>query len=270
MTTPAAADARPATPVPSPVVRPIHFVTDVPRWRAFYLDLGLEATGVDADGWTVLAAGSGRLALHHADPGDRVAGRALLRWEVADLGAYRDAVVDAGVPVRELVTADGPALALDLPAVGRVQVDPAEVDDGGAPVDPEALSVVGLHYTDATTAAAASAARVGWLRRITSETGTWADLVAGGVLAFHDGDRVLVNSEPVCEVALEVGDLRPVHARALAAGHEVVLVDEAYGRALRVRTPSGTELWVNETQRDLYGYRLESASTAPSDPHPSV
>lgn len=264
MSTPAAtpADGVTAARVPTPVVRPIHFVTDVPRWRAFYLDLGLEPTGIDADGWTVLAAGSGRLALHHAHPSDLVAGRTVLRWEVPDLAAYRDAVVGAGVPVRELVTADGPALAVDLPAVGRVQVDPAQTDDGAAPVSPDALSVVGLHYTDATTACAASAARVGWRRRITSEAGTWADLVGGGVLAFHDGERVTVNGEPVCEVALEVGDLRPVHARALAAGHEVFPVDEAYGRALRVRTPSGAELWVNETQRDLYGFRLEAGATS--------
>jgi hypothetical protein len=260
MTAPGPAPSTGAAPdAASPAVRPIQFVTDVPRWRAFYLDLGLAPTAVDAEGWTVLAAGSGRLALHHASPTDLLAGQALLRWEVSDLAAYRDAVVGAGVPVRELVTADGPALALDLPAVGRVQVDPAQVDDGAAPVGPEAVAVVGLHYTDATTACAASAARAGWRRRITSDAGTWADLVGAGVLAFHDGQRISVNSEPVCEVALEVGDLRPVHARALAAGHDVVLVDEAYGRALRVRTPSGTELWVNETQRDLYGFRLEEA-----------
>lgn len=260
MTTPAPAPTA-AADLASPAVRPLQFVTDVARWRAFYLDLGLVPTADDADGWTVLAAGSGRLALHHAHPGDLLAGRALLRWEVPDLAAYRDAVVAGGVPVRELVTADGPALALDLPAVGRVQVDPAQLDDGAAPVSPDVLSVVGLHYTDATTACADAAARVGWRRRITSDAGTWADLVGGGVLAFHDGERVCVNSEPVCEVALEAGDLRPVHARALAAGHDVVLVDEAYGRALRVRTPSGGELWVNETQRDLYGFRLEETTT---------
>ena len=34
------------------------------------------------------------------------------------------------------------------------------------------------------------------------------------------------------------------------------VIDEAYGRSLRIDDPDGgVELWVNERQSDLYGYR---------------
>ena len=44
-----------------------------------------------------------------------------------------------------------------------------------------------------------------------------------------------------------------------AAGFRATLIDETYGRTLRVENPDDAsveaEIWINETQTDLYGYR---------------
>src|SRR5690606_17969712 len=112
------------TTIPTPILRPIRFVTDVAAWQAFYADLGFISTGVEADGWVVLAADSGRLALHHAEPESPLVGKAKLAWEVPDLEAYRTAVAGTGTDIRRATFDRGDVLVADLPQ-GRVVIDRA-------------------------------------------------------------------------------------------------------------------------------------------------
>ncbi|PFG39983.1 hypothetical protein ATJ97_2503 [Georgenia soli] len=242
---------------PTPTVRPIQFVTDLPTWRRFYTDLGLVGTGEDADGWTVLAAPSGRVALHAAARGGPLEGRTKLGLEVDDLGAYRDAVEAAGLPARPVTLGHGSALEVRVPGIGSVVVDRRQTPAGAAPVTPAVLSVVGLVHTEAVLEGAAAASRLGFRRRITSDGGGWADLVGHGILGLHAGEATTVDGTTACEISLEVGDLAPLLGKVTESGLQAHLIDEAYGRTLRVTMPDGSELWVNETQRDLYGYHVE-------------
>ncbi|MFC7403632.1 VOC family protein [Georgenia alba] len=253
--------ASPTYSGPTPIVRPIQFVTDVAAWRAFYEDVGLVGTGVDADGWTVLAADSGRLALHHAAADDPLAGKAKLSLEVPDLEEYRKAVAATGLELRPVTLGHGEALAVDLPH-GRLHIDSAGPGEGGrAPVSTDGINLQPLVYGPVETVRAGAdvAAMLGLTPRVFSDRGTWADLAAHGLIAFHDGPMSTVDGEVGCEVGLETGNVEAVQSRLEAAGRTSRIIDEAYGRTLRVDTPGGFELWVNEWQDDLYGYHLAQA-----------
>jgi hypothetical protein len=45
-----------------------------------------------------------------------------------------------------------------------------------------------------------------------------------------------------------------VQARLGAAGFEAQIIDESFGRSLRVVDPDGVAVQVNEAMRDDYGY----------------
>lgn len=145
---------------------------------------------------------------------------------------------------------------IEAPGLGSIVVDQAQRPTGSAPVTPGAPSVVALLYTADVREGAETAVRLGFRPRISADGGGWADLLGYGILAFHAGEAATVDGAPACEISLEVGDLAPLQTRTTEAGLQAHLIDEAYGRTLRVATPDGGELWVNETQRDLYGYRL--------------
>lgn len=51
------------------------------------------------------------------------------------------------------------------------------------------------------------------------------------------------------------GELDQLAKRLTDAGHGESIVDEAYNRTLRVRTPDDWILWVNGPMTDLYEYR---------------
>ncbi|MPV36610.1 hypothetical protein [Georgenia subflava] len=216
----------------------------------------------DHDGeWVELAAGSGRLALHAAGPESPPAGRTKLGIEVVGTDAYRSAAAAAGVRGEPITTDHGPASTVDVAGL-PVVVDEAEPgvagrgDAGMGEVTSETLSVVGLVYTPTPANHGAAAAALGWRPRVASDSGGWSDLTAHGILAFHEGELTDVDGAPACEVSLETGRLEPLLERASDAGLDARIIDESYGRTLRVTTPAGTELWVNETQQDLYGYHL--------------
>jgi len=257
------------TTIPTPILRPIRFVTDVAAWQAFYADLGFISTGVEADGWVVLAADSGRLALHHAEPESPLVGKAKLAWEVPDLEAYRTAVAGTGTDIRRATFDRGDVLVADLPQ-GRVVIDRADGAGGTNPVRPEGLAVLPLVYTRSVIDGAEAATHLGLTRRITSDTNGWADLMGHGVLAFHRADsdaaedRTVDDGEISVEISLETGDVEALQTRVDAAGHPVDLIDEAYARTLRITAPDGTRVWVNETQRDLYGFHVATGAAPPS------
>lgn len=241
----------------TPVIRPTLFVPDVHRWHEFFSAFGLTDV-VTADGWSVMAAGAGRLALHAVEPGAGLAGVTKLAWEVTDLGTYAEACERAGVSARSVRLDQGAAVEVDLGEAGIAVVDAATPGDAGlGDVAPGALAVEAVCYVRSTDRAARRAASSGWTRRISSDGG-WADLTAHGILAFHGGVAApLGDGASTCELAFETGDVDALAARLRAHGLEgATVVDEAYSRTLRVPAPDGTTVWVNETQRDLYGYQL--------------
>lgn len=94
-------------------------------------------------------------------------------------------------------------------------------------------------------------AHLGLKRRLTSDEGRYADLVADGILAVHIGTPDFV-------IGLEAPDLDTLLPRLAEAGFRATMIDENYGRTLRIEHPDNpaqeAEIWVNESQTDTYGY----------------
>src|SRR2546421_6048824 len=85
-----------------------------------------------------------------------------------------------------------------------------------------------------------------------SRPGGWVELPAeGGMLALHRASGEDVGR---CELAFEADErLEVVAARLQAAGFEPgPVIDEGFGRSLRVPDPDGVWVQINEYDRALY------------------
>lgn len=233
--------------------RPIRFTDDLGAHRRYLEALG--ATRVTtAPGWEVYALGSGRLALHAASA-EQPAGDAL-GWETADLHAWAEQARAAGLAFEVGETDHGVAATVTAPDGTTFTVDPAAEAEQPAPTD-TALSVLPIWYTtrEAVEGARQVLRGLGAIQRVTAETDVWTDFrcPAGGLAAVHASD-----DGPGVELGFEFdGDVETLIPVLAEAGVEAVLIDETYSRTLQLPDPDrpGRMLWVNEKQRDLYGYR---------------
>lgn len=118
-------------------------------------------------------------------------------------------------------------------------------------VAPPEVSVLPLWMTPTVDEAAQIMIRLGLGPRLRSDSGEWADFSgAHGLAAVHREES------PQVVLAFESADLDPLAARLRTSGLRGDIVDENYGRSLRIDDPDGgEEIMVNETIRDLYGYR---------------
>jgi catechol 2,3-dioxygenase-like lactoylglutathione lyase family enzyme len=86
-----------------------------------------------------------------------------------------------------------------------------------------------------------------------SRSGAWVELpAASGMLALH---RVDTPAEAgACELSFEADEpLEKIVERLRAAGFEPEpILDEAFGRSIRVVDPDGVWVQVNENDRELY------------------
>jgi hypothetical protein len=259
--------------IPPVTVRPIVFTPHTDRWR----DLLTAAGGrlvVDHDGWSVVALGSGRVGIHPAAPdasGHGPVARWALGFETPDLDAFvaaaREGVERAGgsfdvVPVdqgRQLrVTGpDGLTFGIDEPgAPGGHSPTPADEPSptpaGGAGAD---LTVAPLWMTDEVEGATTLLEALGLTRRNASNSGNWVDLVAADGLHAVHAYGAGVPTEPSAVPGLEHPDVDALAEHLRRAGVDSRVIDESYGRSLRIDDPDGgPEIWVNETMRDLYVY----------------
>ena len=81
--------------------------------------------------------------------------------------------------------------------------------------------------------------------------GSWVELpAAAGILALHKETEHAGD----CELAFEADEpLEAVAGRLAEAGYQPEpIIDESYGRSLRVRDPDGVYVQVNENDRTLY------------------
>ena len=81
--------------------------------------------------------------------------------------------------------------------------------------------------------------------------GGWVELpAAAGLLALHKAGA----EAGECELAFEADEpLEAVVARLAAAGYPAEpILDESFGRSVRVRDPDGVDVQVNEHDRSLY------------------
>jgi hypothetical protein len=232
-------------------VRPIHYTSRMDQWERLLSALGMVRT-VDNGDWQEFDAGSGRLALHRVAAGagsvgaggDVPDGRTDFGVEVGDLAEFarrtNAASAEDGNAPAELVQArhgescrirgeDGFGFFADKAAHGAQCAD----------ADPD-LAVVEVWFTPDAAAAAQTLRNMGARLRPSPDDDETADFTAknGGVLMVRPasgGARSGLGFE-------YTGDLSALRDRLAAAGHQVSMTEEAFGRSLHVANPDAADL----------------------------
>lgn len=224
------------------IIRPIVFTDASDRWLTILEALGGTAR-VREPGWMVIDLGGGRVALHASDR-DRPAGRCFLGFEVAPFEE-----VPSRARLRREDGPDGPSLRADVPSLAPFSIDLTD----GTRSPSGAVQVAPLAITPDVLRAAAALAELGLSRRLTSDSGGWADLADDGIVGVHRGDAL------GAVIGFEAKNLDELMAPLEMAGANPRIIDESYGRTLQFDDPDGgAAIWINETQTDLYGYRREA------------
>lgn len=233
-------------------VRPLVYTPDLPDAAGFLRALGLHPAQDPAPNgsYAVFDAGRGRVALHSCLPGSPEDGTTALAFDVADVEEFARRTTEAGTAVE--LSREGHGLAARITAPdGLPLLEDAGPRETGAPAS--LLAVLALWYTPDVDPAVRVLRDIGAKPRISSDAGTWHDFTAknGGLVAAHTEGRT------AAELAFEYdGDVRDLVRSLTEAGFDPVVVDESYGRSLRVRAPWGAEVWINEWQREFYGYSV--------------
>lgn len=239
-------------------VRPIHFTSRMDQWERLLTDLGLVKT-VDGTEWREFDAASGRLALHLSAPGAAEDGTTAFGVEVGDLAEFarrtNDAGAEAGNAPAELIQADhGDTCRITGEDGFSFLADKAAHGANCADADP-ALAVVEVWFTEDAAAAAETLRSIGARFRPVPDDDETADFTAknGGVLMVRTGSGPARTG-----LGFEYdGDLDALRVRLTAAGHEVSITEEAFGRSLHVANPDATSgvsgrppaIWVSARHR---------------------
>ena len=223
-------------------VHAVHTTSDLSWWQRVAPILGFSPTSAPGG-----YAGSGLLTVHHATE-DSAPGATHLEILVSDPVA----VLTAAEAVATVT--DGTARATD----GTAITVSAAVENSRTPMlasGQTPVAVMPIWYGPDPQEPTAILTGLGLQPRLASDSGTWNDFTAdgGGQVAWHGAPSVALR------LSLEQsGDLDALAARLTEEGVGATVVDEAYNRTLLVDTPDGEKLWVNGTQKDLYGYHHAS------------
>lgn len=233
-------------------VRPLVYTPDLAGAARFLQALGLTPAQDPApnSSYAVFDARAGRVALHACQPGSPEEGTAALGFDVGDVREFARRTAEAGTPAELSEEGHGLAARISAPD-GTSFLGDVGPRGMGAPTAP--LTVLALWYTADIDPAVRILKSIGARPRISSDAGTWHDFNAknGGLVAVHVHERTAV------ELAFEYdGDVRNLVGGLASGGFEPVIVDESYGRSLRVHAPWGAEVWINEWLRDFYGYTV--------------
>ena len=117
------------------------------------------------------------------------------------------------------------------------------------------MKVMPIRYVADVAASTRFYAALGLVPGDSSRSGDWTELnAAGGTLALHSARTSERDIPGRVELSFETAEpLEVLAGRLAAAGFEPeAIVDESFGRSLRVTDPDGFLIQVNEHDRDLY------------------
>ena len=117
------------------------------------------------------------------------------------------------------------------------------------------MKVMPIRYVADMAAATRFYAALGLVQGDSSRSGNWTELNgSGGMLALHTARTAEQDIPGRVELSFETREpLESLAERLTAAGFEPeAIVDENFGRSLRVTDPDGALVQVNEHDRDLY------------------
>lgn len=237
------------------IVRPIRFTERPQEHARIFRALGARVYGESDAPWVLMAFGRGRVAFHLPHAG-RVAGSTALGFEVSDVtewassNEYEVSQMRQG-PAIVVAAEDGQILIIDN-SDPRVDAAEASLALASGGTDVSALAVAPLWLTPDVAGARGVLEELGGRLDITSNSGTWADCqFDSGRVAAHVAEDVRA------ELSFHFdGNIEVLRDRAQAGGISAVVVDEGYGRSLRMADPDNPDedIVINEQQSDLYGY----------------
>ncbi|WP_417234910.1 VOC family protein [Arthrobacter sp.] len=235
-------------------VTPIIFTDHAQAWAELLEAVGLQRA-VHAEGWQEFDAASGRYRLHAPDA-EHPSGTMRLAFEVGDLDEFTRRTREAGTGVVLTEEGHGRTATITGPD-GLSLVATVEATRPEPPAADPALRVLALWMTPDPEGSATTLRNIGARPEVASDTGGWVQFRAknGGLVATHS------STTPHAVPSFQYdGDIEQLRARLLESGLAAELIDESYGRTVRLRHPDGGEdLWINETPRDLYGYHRVDA-----------
>lgn len=249
------------------MTRPVRFTTDMAPLRTMFQALGGRCLA-DYGSWVVYAFDHGRIALHAADE-HCPSGVTTFGFETDDLPgltARSAEAAPAGVRITVEETAHGTAVVVRGVDGTTFTVDPlteeAATTDRQEVTGPVGVSVAPLWFTHDTATAVQTLTALGAQPRIGSKDGGWTDLrTDSGLVAVHTAataETISPSAGATVGLSFEhTGDIDDLLGPLQDAGIEAATIDESYGRSLRMPDPDrpGEQIWINEQQQDLYGYR---------------
>jgi catechol 2,3-dioxygenase-like lactoylglutathione lyase family enzyme len=117
------------------------------------------------------------------------------------------------------------------------------------------MKVMPIRYVADMEAAAKFYTALGLVAGDGSRSGNWAELgAAGGMLGLHTARSSAADEPGHIELSFEADEpLEAIAGRLAAAGFEAeAILDENFGRSLRVTDPDGLVIQVNEHDRTIY------------------
>ncbi len=117
------------------------------------------------------------------------------------------------------------------------------------------MKVMPIRYVADVAVSARFYAALGLIPGDSSRSGNWTELNgSGGMLALHAARAAEQDRPGRIELSFETQELlEDLAARLTAAGFAPeAIVDESFGRSLRVVDPDGMLVQVNEHDRELY------------------
>lgn len=232
--------------------QPIRFTQNLTRWRDVLVALGGQV-GVDSPRWTTVGFGQGVVALHASDVASAEAGSTELWFQVRDPQAVAATLTQWGATVEQRELAGGlHAWEARTPDGQKIGLSPWNAAEDQRPDAAQATAVLPLWVTPQVDEAVETLVALGAQRRLTSQSGQWIDLsLPDGLVAAHGGEQ----AGTVLSFEYD-GDVTDLVEPLAQAGANPRLMDENYGRTVRFDDPDGgEEIWINERQTDLYGYR---------------
>lgn len=213
---------------------------DTAAWHRLAGALGLVAPYPPAPEWGEFH-GNGSLAVHHAS-GALPAGHVDLQILVDDLAEAERALAGFDVS-REAMAGVGDILFVSC----GIRIG---VSEGSVAVRDGALAVQPIWFAPDLDEPRRILEALGLRAFISADRGGWVELVSdAGRVGLHRAERSEVG------LSFLADDLDALSAHLRDAGYDATVVDEAFGRTVRIPNPDGgDEVWVNEPPRDLYGY----------------
>lgn len=226
-------------------VQPIRYTSKPDEWHQFAQSLGLTPPFPPNSAWAEFD-GRGILAIHQTHSPE-LAGTTDFHVLSDDVDAVESRLEDCGFAVARTMLDDiGPLLTVTAGSGATISVS-----SGARETKSGELTVQPVWYQADLEEPRRILESLGLNARLASNSGNWIECEAdgGGSAALHRA------TSPRIDLSLQfTGDLDALAQKLVDSGFVASVVDEAYNRTIRARTPDGGELWINGEQKDLYGY----------------